>query len=70
RRYEGTVILKQGVYDYAYGVEKKDDFLVDESLFEGPHFESENFYTILVYYRAPGDRTDRLVGYQPVNYYE
>ncbi|MCB0839909.1 MAG: DUF5103 domain-containing protein [Bacteroidetes bacterium] len=70
RRYEGTVILKQGVYDYAYGVEKNGDFLVDESVFEGPHFESENFYTILVYYRAPGDRTDRLVGYQPVNYYE
>jgi hypothetical protein len=42
----------------------------DEARLEGSHFETENFYTILVYYRAPGDQGDRLVGMQHVNFYE
>ncbi|MDX2282541.1 MAG: DUF5103 domain-containing protein [Bacteroidia bacterium] len=68
--YQAEILLKQGSYDYAYTVLRPGERLPDESLLEGPHFEGENFYTILVYYREPGDRSDRLIGYQPVNYYD
>ncbi|MEM7368047.1 MAG: type IX secretion system plug protein domain-containing protein [Bacteroidota bacterium] len=70
KRYEGEIILKQGLYDYEYVIRREDQYLVDERTFEGKHLESENFYTILVYYRSPTDRTDRLIGFQPINYYE
>ena len=70
KRYEAEIVMKQGIYDYSYVVKRPGEYMPDEAKFEGQHFESENFYTILVYFRAPGDRTDRLIGYQPVNYYE
>ena len=34
---------------------------------EGNHFETENFYEILVYYRALGGRSDQLVGVFTLN---
>lgn len=59
--YETTLLLKQGWYDYQYGVKKGEVF---ETLsFEGSHFETENEYEVLVYYRALGSRYDQLVGY-------
>ncbi|RMG69328.1 MAG: DUF5103 domain-containing protein [Bacteroidetes bacterium] len=70
RRYEASFFLKQGIYDYQYVVRHGDDPWPDPRPLEGPHTESENFYSILVYHRQPGDRSDRLLGYQPLNYYE
>lgn len=71
QRYEGSVLMKQGIYDYAYVAERPGDPLLDEATFEGRHTQpSENFYTVLVYYRAPGDRTDQLVGLKGFNYYD
>jgi hypothetical protein len=34
---------------------------------EGNHFETENNYTILVYYHAPGTLNDQLVGFTTTN---
>ena len=70
RRYEAEIILKQGIYDYEYVVKRPNAYVVDEHTFEGKHRDAENFYTILVYYRGPTDRTDRIIGFQPFNYYE
>ncbi|MEO0898703.1 MAG: type IX secretion system plug protein domain-containing protein [Bacteroidota bacterium] len=70
RRYEGEFLLKQGIYDYQYVVKYPDDWMVDESAFEGQHTPSENFYTIMVYFRGPTDRNDRLLGFLTVNYKE
>ena len=66
-RYYKQILLKQGVYDYAYvwvpnGSDKPDDIY-----FEGSHFETENDYQILVYYRPAGSRWVELVGYQVLN---
>lgn len=69
-RYEAEIILKQGTYDYEYVIRRDANYLVDEHHFEGKHLQSENFYTILVYYRSAMDRTDQLIGFQPINYYE
>jgi hypothetical protein len=66
-RYSTQILLKQGVYDYAYvwvpnGANKPDD-----TYFEGSHFETENNYQMLVYYHPAGARWVELVGYRVLN---
>lgn len=61
--YECTLYLKQGVYSYLYGVVDMQDpqHKLNTELTEGNSWEAENDYTILVYYRALGARSDQLV---------
>lgn len=66
--YISKILLKQGVYDYIYVV--YDGKKIDEYQLEGSHFETENYYTILVYYKGPVDRTDRLIALKHINYYD
>ena len=66
RQYELDLLLKQGFYDYQYVA--KTNGKVEASPLEGPHRNGENFYTLLVYFRSPMDRSDRLIGYQTINY--
>ena len=35
--------------------------------FEGSHYETENDYTVLIYYRNPRERYDRIVGVKTIN---
>lgn len=58
--YQASVLLKQGWYDYQYVV--KSDRLPAYH-FEGSHFETENYYEILVYYRPFQPKADLLIGY-------
>jgi len=67
--YQGTVLLKQGVYDYMYVVRREDGTL-DEAALEGSHAETENSYSILVYFRGMNDRYDRLLGRRHFNFYD
>jgi hypothetical protein len=60
--YECTMLLKQGWYNYEYVYLKKGSSDGTASLFEGSHYETENDYNILIYYRNPQDRYDRVVG--------
>lgn len=62
--YFTNIRLKQGYYDYRYELES-DDLPAYE--FEGSHFQAENEYDILVYYRAPGKINDQVVGYLSLN---
>lgn len=64
--YQTTVLLKQGWYNYEY-VFLPEGSATAVSKFEGDHFETENDYTILVYYRNPRDRYDRLTGSLTLN---
>ncbi|MDE0470841.1 MAG: DUF5103 domain-containing protein [Ekhidna sp.] len=61
QRYSTTILLKQGYYDYLYAVEgsSKPSYQL-----EGSHFETENEYEIIVYYRRPGTINDEVVGYK------
>ncbi len=61
-QYEGTLLLKQGWYDYEYLFLKDGQKSAPPSFFEGNHYETENDYLILVYYRNPRERFDRLLG--------
>lgn len=59
--FETIVPLKLGYYNYQYLLVKngKASYLPSEGCF----YQTENKYEALVYFRYPGDRTDRLVGY-------
>lgn len=65
--YECTMLLKQGWYNYEYFFMKDGNTDGIPSRFEGSHYETENDYTVLVYYRNPGERYDRLIGTQTIN---
>ena len=59
--YVGKVLLKQGFYNYFYvGVPAGSD-QIDYETFEGNWHETENEYTILIYYRPFGQRYDSLI---------
>jgi hypothetical protein len=64
--YECRMILKQGWYNYQYWVESKT---LPGDYFEGSHFETENYYDVLVYYKPFQPNADLLIGYFgiPVN---
>jgi hypothetical protein len=64
--YQATVLLKQGRYDYQFLV---DDKQLSLNYFEGDHFETENVYEVMVYYKPFRPNADLLVGYFviPVN---
>ena len=65
RRFNGSAFLKQGVYDYHYvWVEGKE---IDNIVFDGSYFETENDYQIFFYYRRPGSRWQELIGYTQIN---
>ena len=59
--YNTSILLKQGWYDYHYAISSAEGFESDP--LEGSHFETENEYEVLVYFRALGSRYDQLVGY-------
>ncbi len=68
-RYERRFLLKMGYYNFSYVTlstsdpDQKPSF----AFTEGNHIETENDYTILVYYRAIGGRADELVGIARIN---
>ncbi len=67
KSYVIKLLLKQGHYDYLYLFKDKMSNQPDISLIEGSHWETENEYTVWVYYRSGGDLYDRLVGFQNLN---
>lgn len=65
--YECIMQLKQGWYNYEYVYLKEGASDGTASLFEGSHYETENDYIVLIYYRNPQDRYDRVVGSATIN---
>ena len=65
RRFSGSALLKQGVYDYHYIW--VDDKKIDDVVFDGSFYETENNYQIFFYYRRPGSRWQELIGYTQIN---
>ncbi len=61
-RWEATLHLKQGYYDYMYVLQRPDGS-IDYNAVEGSHYETENDYLVLVYYRNPQLDVDELVGW-------
>jgi hypothetical protein len=64
--YQINKILKQGYYNYDYIlVDKKDPTQITYT--SGDFFETQNTYTILVYYKSFSDQTDQLIGIANIN---
>lgn len=59
--YRLTRLFKQGFYNYQFVLVDRDGS-IDQGAIGGNHWETENDYTVLVYYRAPGERFDRIIG--------
>ena len=59
--YQARLYLKQGYYDYLYAYLPDGATRAETALIEGNRFETRNAYTVLVYYREPGTRYDKLI---------
>jgi hypothetical protein len=64
--YHAKILLKQGFYNYRYTV-VYNNLEQDPGFISGNHWQTENQYTVLAYYREPGGRYDRLIGIGEAN---
>lgn len=64
--FEGAIYLKQGFYNYKYVVQNPDGY-IDTSAISGDFYQTENNYTVLVYYRKLGGRYDAIIGFGEVS---
>ena len=65
--YELNLFLKQGYYNYEYVLKENSKMAADETLMEGSHWETENDYTVYVYYHETGSLFDRLIAVNFLN---
>ncbi|HPE34712.1 MAG TPA: DUF5103 domain-containing protein [Bacteroidales bacterium] len=59
--FEANLLLKQGFYNYQYVLLPNNKKVADLWFAEGNFYETNNEYTIYVYYRPQGSRYDQLV---------
>ncbi|MEN8137983.1 MAG: type IX secretion system plug protein domain-containing protein [Bacteroidota bacterium] len=59
--YSTSFLLKQGYYDYKYIVIDNGEFHPDA--ISGSFYQTENNYTIIVYYKSMDSRFDRVIGF-------
>ena len=62
QQYELAFLAKQGFYNYRFVVTDLDRNIVGPNVIDGDFWQTENDYTVLAYYRAPGARFDALLG--------
>lgn len=65
--YETSILLKQGWYNYEYVFIPDGSAAAESYHFEGSHWETENDYLVLTYFRDPTARYDRLTGITVAN---
>ncbi|MDD4604122.1 MAG: DUF5103 domain-containing protein [Bacteroidales bacterium] len=65
--YELNLFLKQGYYNYCYVFRENNKKIGDIAFIEGNHVETENDYTIYVYYHQTGFLYDQLIAVNFLN---
>ncbi|HUH73846.1 MAG TPA: DUF5103 domain-containing protein [Chitinophagales bacterium] len=65
--YENSIFMKQGFYDYQYYFMNENNTQKTVLLTEGSNYDAENQYDIFIYYRAFGERYDRIIGHLSFN---
>jgi hypothetical protein len=60
--YEKAILIKQGFTNFEYKVADEKGVIDYENAIDGNFYQTENDYTIVVYYRENIDRYDRVVG--------
>ena len=65
--YRGSVLMKQGFYNYTFAT--VDEFgNVDTNEINGSFFQTENQYTVIVYFKPFGSLYDRVIGMGSVSF--
>lgn len=65
--YEKAIMVKQGFTNYQYIVADKNGKVDGKNAIDGNYYQTENDYTVLVYYRENGERYDRVIGIGSAN---
>ena len=60
--YEKAILIKQGFTNYEYVTVQPNGSIDSEKAIEGNFFQTENEYTVLVYYKENTDRYVRVIG--------
>jgi hypothetical protein len=60
--YEKAVLIKQGFTNFQYTVADNKGIIDHENAIDGNFYQTENDYSIMVYYRENTDRYDRAIG--------
>lgn len=63
--FDGKIYLKQGFYNYKFALKNQQH--TDYNAFSGNHYQTENNYTIIVYYRPIGQLYDKVIGVNSLN---
>ncbi len=63
--YELPILLKQGFYNYRYATIDSDK-KINEVEIDGSFFQTENEYSVIVYWSKIGGRFDEVIGYGTV----
>ena len=58
--YENTSLIKQGFVNYKFITHTNNE--IDHSFIDGNFYQTENEYTVLVYYKNLDDRYDKVIG--------
>jgi hypothetical protein len=64
--YEVSAFLKQGYYNYEYVLKEQTGERKETSM-EGNYWETENNYSIFLYYKSFTDRSEQLIGVSQIN---
>jgi hypothetical protein len=65
--YEKAILIKQGFTNFQYQIADDKGNIDAENAIDGNFWQTENDYTILVYYRENNDRYERVIGKATAN---
>lgn len=68
--YELVLPLKQGSYNYQYLFLRDGNTVAEATPSEGSFHQTENEYSVYVYYRPFGTRYDKLIGFKTITFDE
>jgi hypothetical protein len=65
--YEKAILIKQGFVNYQYLVIDNKGIVDQENAIDGNFYQTENDYSVLVYYKGNADRYEKVIGYGKAN---
>ena len=57
-----AILIKQGFTNFQYTVADNKGIIDHENAIDGNFYQTENDYSVIVYYRKNNDRYDRVIG--------
>lgn len=65
--YEKALLIKQGFTNYQYITTDKTGKIDFQNALDGNHYQTENNYTAIIYYKGNSERYDRVIGIANTN---